>query len=307
VAALPRIKSNLRLNSFHFLAHLNSVDELRSTAYLLSMHGFVIRGSRGTLPTCGAGFLRYGGDTTCFSLVTAQGLLVIDAGTGLRHVTQELADRTDIPPITVLLTHLHMDHLVGLPSFGPLYSTHAQIRFMADPDRDDDWQQALLAFMRKPYWPVGLTDADASLGFESLPAPGTPIDIYGVRVSWCAVPHPQQCAAFRLEWSGGSVVVATDVEFHAGQIPDSFVAFCKDAGHLIFDAHFRPSEIGQYSGWGHSTWEAGVALAKAAGVGELLLTHHSPKRCDDDVEGIVEAARRAFPRTRGASTNMSLD
>ncbi len=306
MAAIPRIKSNLRFN-FHFRAHLNNVDGQPATAYLLLMHGFVIRGSRGTLPTCGAGFLRYGGDTTCFSLETPDGLLVIDAGTGLRHVTQELADRTDIPPITVLLTHLHMDHLVGLPSFGPLYSTHAQIRFMADSNRDENWQDALLSFMRKPYWPVGLTDADASLSFESLPASGRPLDIYGVRVSWCAVPHPQQCVAFRLEWSGGSVVVATDVEFDSDRVPDSFAAFCRDAQHLIFDAHFRPSEIGQYAGWGHSTWEAGVALAESAGVSQLWLTHHSPKRCDEDVEAIVEAARRAFPRTRGASTNSPLD
>lgn len=271
------------------------------------MHEFVIRGTRGTLPTCGPSFLRYGGDTTCFSLETPQGLLLIDAGTGLRHVTQELADRIDTPPITVLLTHLHMDHLVGLPSFGPLYSSHAKIRFMADSNREDDWQEALLAFMRKPYWPVGLTDADATLWFGALPGPRDPIDIYGVRVSWCAVPHPQQCSAYRLEWSGGSVVVATDAEFDARQIPDSFVEFCRGAGHLIFDAHFTPSEISQYAGWGHSTWEAGVAIAKAAEVGELLLTHHSPKRHDADIDAIVEAARKAFPRTRGASTNMALD
>jgi len=222
-------------------------------------------------------------------------------------VAQELADRTDIPPITVLLTHLHMDHLVGLPSFGPLYSSHAQIRFMADPDREDSWEHSLLAFMRKPYWPVGLTDADAALEFDQLSAAaGDPMDIYGIQVSWCPVPHPQQCAAYRLDWSGNSVVVATDVEFDARDIPDSFVEFCRGASHLIFDAHFTPSEIGQYSGWGHSSWEAGVAVAKAAGVGELLLTHHSPKRQDTDVDAIVQAAQQRFPRTCGASSNMQI-
>ncbi len=271
------------------------------------MQGFVIRGTRGTLPTCGPHFLRYGGDTTCFSLEAPQGLIIIDAGTGLRHVTQELADRTGIPPITVLLTHLHMDHLVGLPSFGPLYSSHAKIRFMADSNREDDWQQALLAFMRKPYWPVGLTDADATLEFGALSPPDEPMDIYGIRVSWCAIPHPQQCVAYRLDWTGGSVVVATDVEFDAERIPDGFVHFCRGASHLIFDSHFTPSEIGQYAGWGHSTWEAGVAIARATGASELLLTHHSPKRHDTDVDGIVEAAREQFPRTRGACTNMVLE
>ncbi len=271
------------------------------------MHGFVIRGTRGTLPTCGPHFLRYGGDTTCFSLETSEGLLIIDAGTGLRHVTQELADRTDLPPLTVHRTHLHMVHLRGLPSYGPHYSSHAKIRFMADPNREDDWEQALLAFIRKPYWPVGLTDADATLAFADLSPSGDPMEIYGVQVRWCPMPHPQQCVAYRLDWPGGSVVVATDVEFNAGEIPERFVRFCSGANHLIFDSHFTPSEIAHYTGWGHSTWKAGVALAEAAGVGELLLTHHSPRRYDSDIDAMVEAARKRFPRTRGASTNTLLD
>lgn len=271
------------------------------------MHGFFIRGTRGTLPVCGTQFLRYGGDTTCFSLETPRGLLVIDAGTGLRHVTRELTDRTAIPPITVLLTHLHMDHLVGLPSFGPLYSSHARLCFMADGNRDEDWRQALLAFNRTPYWPVGLINSDATLQFDDLAPQDRPMDIYGVNVAWCAIPHPQQCVAYRLEWGGTSVVIATDVEFDAAAIPDTFVAFCRDADHLIFDAHFKPAEIARYVGWGHSTWEAGIALAQAANIKHLLLTHHSPKRLDTDVDAIVTAAAEAFPRTCGAATNMRLD
>jgi phosphoribosyl 1,2-cyclic phosphodiesterase len=271
------------------------------------MNGFVIRGTRGTLPACGADFLRYGGDTTCFSLETPQGLLVIDAGTGLRHVTQELADRAVPPPITVLLTHLHMDHLIGLPSFGPLYSSNARIRFMADPNREGDWQHALQAFMRKPYWPVGLLQANAAVEYESLPECPGGMDIYGIHITWCAIPHPQRCVAYRLEGPGCSVVVATDVEFRANAIPDTFVEFCRGAGHLVFDTHFTPAEIDQYAGWGHSTWQAGVALARAAHVDRLLLTHHSPKRRDPEVDAIVEAARDHFPVTSGACTNMVLD
>lgn len=269
------------------------------------MNGFVIRGTRGTLPACGYEFLRYGGDTTCFSLETPRGLLVIDAGTGLRHVTQELADRADLPPITVLLTHLHMDHLIGLPSFGPLYSSHAHIQFMADPHREGDWQHALRAFMRKPYWPVGLTEADATLEFTPLPEDRAVLEIYGVRIQWCAVPHPQQCIAYRLDWAGGSIVVATDVEYAADRIPDHFAAFCRNADHLIFDAHFTPAEISQYRGWGHSTWEAGAALARMSGVRQLILTHHSPKRRDQEVDALVESARQAFAATRAACTNMA--
>ncbi|NQU40445.1 MAG: MBL fold metallo-hydrolase [Lentisphaerae bacterium] len=271
------------------------------------MHGFVIRGSRGTLPTCGADFLRYGGDTTCFSLETEEGLLVIDTGTGLRHVTQELADRADLPPITVLLTHLHMDHLIGLPSFTPLYSSHAQIRFMADPNREGSWKNALRAFMRKPYWPIGLNEADANLEFDSLPEAEPSMTIYGVTVTWCAIPHPQQCVAYRLESPECSVVIATDVEFTPGAIPDDFVAFCRGARHLIFDAHFTPAEIAHYKGWGHSTWEVGVELAKAADIARLVLTHHSPKRRDAEVDAVVETARASFPAVDGAYTNMVLD
>jgi len=232
---------------------------------------------------------------------------VIDTGTGLRHVTQELADRADLPPITVLLTHLHMDHLIGLPSFTPLYSSHAQIRFMADPNREGSWKNALRAFMRKPYWPIGLNEADANLEFDSLPEAEPSMTIYGVTVTWCAIPHPQQCVAYRLESPECSVVIATDVEFTPGAIPDDFVAFCRGARHLIFDAHFTPAEIAHYKGWGHSTWEVGVELAKAADIARLVLTHHSPKRRDAEVDAVVETARASFPAVDGAYTNMVLD
>lgn len=271
------------------------------------MTGFVIHGTRGTLPACGPDFLRYGGDTTCFSLQTDEGILVIDVGTGLRYVTEVLAERDRLPPITVLLTHLHMDHLIGLPSFGPLYSADANIRFLADPRRDEDWRLALRAFMWQPYWPIGLTQADATVTYAPLPVDAGELDIYGIHVTWRPVPHPQQCLAYRLDTPDLSVVVATDAEFEEGKPDREFAQFCKGTDYLIFDAHFTPREYPKYRGWGHSTWKAGIETAELAEVERLVLTHHAPQRRDDELDLIVERASHVFPDVVAASSNLCLE
>ena len=270
------------------------------------LNTMLIRGTRGTLPTCGAEFLRYGGDTTCFSLLTEQGLLIIDAGTGIARVTHDLTPAGQVPPITLLFTHLHLDHLVGLPGFGPLYSGSASVRLMADPRRAEDWKQALHAFMRKPYWPIGLAEADADLKCEDIPVHQDAMNIYGVRVSWFSVPHPQQCLAYRLVTPDRTVVIATDCEYEKDKVPSAFIAFCSGADFLVFDANYTPEEHLRHRGWGHSTWETAARVAAAARVKRLVLTHHAPTRSDAQIDDIVRRAQQSFPATTAACSDMEL-
>ncbi len=107
------------------------------------MHRFIIRGTRGTIPACGQEFTKYGGNTTCFSLETDEGMVVFDAGTGIMAVGADLASRPTMPPVTILFTHFHLDHVIGLPCFSAIYDRNAQVTFMADGNRDDDWRAAL--------------------------------------------------------------------------------------------------------------------------------------------------------------------
>ncbi len=270
------------------------------------MWDFTIRGARGTVPACGAQYLRYGGNTTCFSLQSRNGLLVIDAGTGIANLGREIAKLDKLPQVTIFFTHFHLDHLIGLPSFEPVYNKEATIALMADPHRANNWKETLNTLMGKPYWPVGLGETDATMKLEDLPVKEGKLECGGVKISWINIPHPQQCLAYRLETPEAVVVVATDMEHNAHTIKPAFLDFCGNADFLICDAQYTPEEYPAHCGWGHSTWQACTFIAREAKVKQLVLTHHAPTRTDDEVDMIIKAAQKVFPNTIGAAENMKL-
>ncbi|MBN2301352.1 MAG: MBL fold metallo-hydrolase [Lentisphaerae bacterium] len=258
------------------------------------------------MPACGSEYLRYGGNTTCFSISTEDGLIIVDAGTGITHVAADIARNDKILPITMLFTHFHMDHVVGLPAFEPLYDHSSDIIIMADPRRDHDWKNAIRTFTGKPYWPIGLSDTAAGMHLNDLPVREDTMECYGIRVSWFRVPHPQQCLAYKIKMLNCTVVIATDVEYTRDSISKGFVEFCRNANHLIFDTQYTPAEIEKKRGWGHSTWEVATDIARAADIQQLVMTHHEPKRTDDELDRIVDQVRESFPSTVAATENMIL-
>ena len=265
---------------------------------------FTVRGARGSTPVGGPAFVRFGEATTCFSLETDAGVLVIDAGTGALALGRELAARNPMPEITLLFTHFHLDHLIGLPPFAPLCRADTRVRLMADAQRPEAWRETVRGFMQPPLWPVPLERAGARVDFTDLPMTRGHVDIYGVRVSWCPVRHPQGCLAYRLEFPGMQIVVATDREPGQPEMDAAFRAFCRGADVLICDAQYLPEEYPTRRGWGHGTWQEAVTQAQAAGVRALILTHHDQTREDAEVDRIVNLARERFPATQAAFGGM---
>jgi len=259
------------------------------------------------MPVCGQRYLKYGGSTTCFSIHTPDTLIVFDAGTGISLLLHDLVNGPEMPAMTLFFTHFHMDHVVGLPCFDPLYRKDIRISIMADPRRADDWKQTLQAFLSKPYWPVGLGECAAGMTMTDLPVTDESVEISGVRISWFRVPHPQQCLAYRAEMPGRTIVISTDVEYTVRSADPKFIEFCQDADFLVFDGQYAPEEYERYRNWGHSTWEAAASIAEKARIGRLVLTHHAPDRIDSEIDRIVERVREVFPRTWAATENMVLD
>ena len=266
------------------------------------MYDFVILGTRGQRPRCGEAYVRYGGHTTCFSLRTPSGLLLVDAGTG----ALEAHAIADVPSVTLLFTHFHLDHLLGLPVLPSLCRRDASLRLLADPRRRPDWKQALQAFVDAPFWPVPLARLHPGLRLEDLPISADRLEVDGVRVTWMRVPHPQQCLAFRLEAPGLSVVIATDLEYAPDAVADDFVAFCRRADVLVMDAEFTPEEYERHRGWGHSPWLSATIAASRANVSRLVLAHHAPMRTDERMDLLLDAARREFPNTDAGCDQMNV-
>jgi phosphoribosyl 1,2-cyclic phosphodiesterase len=267
------------------------------------MHTFTIRGSRGTVPVCGPQFRTYGGSTTCLSLANDDGHIIVDAGSGMSHIGDDFKGLgSDPPPMALLFTHFHMDHVVGLPCFAPIYRPEIDLTIMADPRRRDPWRDTLATFMGAPFWPIGIGETDAAL--VDLPVESNALELFGVHIRWFSLPHPQQCLAFRFGLPGADIVVATDAEYAGPDSACTFVDFCRGADILIFDAHFLPEEYEAHRGWGHSTWQTAAELATASGVAQLVLTHHAPERVDAQIDQIVRAARDIFPATIAAQQNL---
>jgi ribonuclease BN (tRNA processing enzyme) len=248
----------------------------------------------------------HGGCTTSFAAKTDTGLIIIDAGTGLPAVDSDIFESVSPLPVTMLFTHLHLDHLTGLPLFMPLYDKQSKISIMADPRRDEDWKAALSTLVDKPYWPIGIGEVASSMEMIDLPADQNSISLYGIDVSWFSVPHPQKCLSYRLSQPDKTIVVATDVEYAYDNVDREFVEFCRDADFLIYDSQYTPEEYQTRIGWGHSTWKVAAQIAQASNVGQLLLTHHAPNRTDDEIDQIVEDARGCFEHTSAAADGMSL-
>ncbi len=261
----------------------------------------IIRGCRGTVPVCSTQFVDFGGCSTSFSVNTPEGLLLIDAGTGIKSVDPVTAPDS----IYLLFTHYHVDHISGLPVFAPLYYKGKTVTLMGDPQREDNWRDTLSNFMTKPYWPIGIADTPAKLSMEDL-VPGGDLRLGDVRVTWMPLPHPQGCLAFRIDCPDYSAVIATDVEFPKDIVPDEFSEFASGATFLIFDAQYHPAELLEHQGWGHSSWRTACRAAADSGARNLILTHHAPDRTDLEIRDIERLAKKEFTDTVAGSCGMTI-
>ncbi len=250
-------------------------------------------GVRGSTPTAGAAFDRYGGNTTCVSVCLPGAgepdrMLVLDAGTGIRRLGHELAARDD--EVFVLLTHLHADHLFGFPFFAPLYQEGRRVHLLEYPGPGGSWSPlSLFDGVHYPLRPDDLPADVVSIGRPVLAG----LRDHGLRVDRHPVNHPGGAFAYRVHHGGWSFVFAPDSELdppRAAVDRRDLVDFCRGADLLCHDAQYLDRELAERRGWGHSSVEQACDLAREAGVGRLLLFHHDPDRTDDDLDGIGEYA-----------------
>ena len=265
-------------------------------------------GVRGSIPSPGPETARVGGNTSCVEVTVNGSKLILDAGTGLRKLGNKLLESGAVD-VTVLLSHVHWDHIQGIPFFTPIYVPGTRIHMVsgqnACPLRDTLRRQ-----MTTPNFPVDLNDVPAELSFHELKDRQSVI-LGDARVTIAKANHPDAVYAYRIEHRGHVVVYATDTE-HYSCVDHRLVQLARDADVLIYDAQYLPEEYsGQKGmsrvGWGHSTYEAGVALAREARVGQLVLFHHDPTRTDEAVAEIENRAREGFENTCAAREGLSID
>jgi len=248
---------------------------------------------------------RYGGNTACVVIESEETTpIVLDGGTGLRFYGLEHGDQ----PFegTVLLTHLHWDHVQGLPFFTPFLNPASQTTVYGPPEQDMDFATAVSGFLRPPYFPISVDDLPSTFSLVDIAA--ETIDVGGARITAAPVPHSGMTNGYRVEINGVSIAYLPDHQEpeDGTSIADSVLELVDGADVLIHDAQFTDELLAQRSNWGHCTPRYALNVAEAAGVDTLVLFHHDPLHDDDDLDGLLDQVAGLATKTRVLSATEGL-
>jgi phosphoribosyl 1,2-cyclic phosphodiesterase len=266
-------------------------------------------GVRGSIPTPGLHTVRYGGNTPCVEMQAGGKRLIFDGGTGLHVLGQSLLRQMPIEA-HIFFTHSHWDHVQGFPFFSPGFvrGNDFHIYGAIAPD-GSTVEQRLNDQMLHPNFPVPLQIMQANLDFYNVKA-GEPIKINDIIVETAPLNHPGEAVGYRVNWRDGAAVYITDTEHFPDRLDENVMWLARNADILIYDSTYTDEEYHSPNlpkiGWGHSTWQEAVKIAKAANVKTLVIFHHDPAHDDVFLDRVGEEAAVQFPGAIMAREGMVL-
>ena len=223
-------------------------------------------GVRGSIACPGPTTLRYGGNTPCVEVRCGSYTLIFDAGTGIRQLGNSLMDTLNGTGFDIFLSHGHIDHVIGLPFFAPLFVEGQVVRVWAGSLQPAGGGRGGGAKADElPFFPLQVDALHAELEFHDFRAGDVINPRPGVTLRTAALNHPGGAIGYRIEYGGQSVAYVTDIELGDGPIDPALLALTKDAALVILDTTYTDEELPSHVGWGHSSWQQGIRLANAAG------------------------------------------
>ncbi|MBR1424957.1 MBL fold metallo-hydrolase [bacterium] len=274
------------------------------------------RGVRGSFPVAKNDFMNYGGNTSCVEINAGGHLIILDAGTGIVGVGDELMTNyissaikpEDRKPIkaNIFVSHIHQDHLLGLTFFKPLHVKSSQIRIFGSVESNSSLKSDLSQLVFGKTFPIDLGDIACNFEINDIPNIGrvvlskdgqpklnAEIGKDDVVVSFYkSYVHPQSgVMVYRVSYHGKSVVYATDKECYVGG-DKKFVQFARGCDLLIHDAQYTTEDyLNPYSskqGFGHSTFDMAIETFKQTNAGQLAFFHYEPSYNDEKLDKIQE-------------------
>ena len=270
-------------------------------------------GVRGSIPVPGPTTLHYGGNTTCVEFRADGEIVILDAGTGIRALGAALEEEFGGKPInlSLLVTHMHWDHIQGFPFFGPCYHAKNHVLIMGYDGTNASLRETFAGQMAAPFFPVQMQSLPGRVEVAEIEKPN--FELGRLKVHAHLMNHPGVCVGYRIDCGSGSFAFMPDAEPYDGRVihsPDGVVTsgkalrdrskgkraalidFLRGVDLLIVDAQYTDDEYEEHVGWGHSSLSATLQLALDAGVKRLVLFHHDPTHDDAEMDRMAKMAQK---------------
>ena len=238
--------------------------------------------------------------------------IILDLGTGLRQLGCSLSGASPYRG-TALVSHLHWDHVQGLPFFAPLLRPGSSLAIYGPRQEDGRLlEDAFEDFMRPPYFPITLKQLPAAIGITECPM--MPFHVGAARITAREIPHIGATLGFRIEADGVAIAYLPDHQQPcdgSSWVDPAVLDLCRNADLIIHDAQFTDAEFAERSNWGHCTVNYAVEVAIQSGARQLALFHHDPSHSDDQIESMLAEAvlvgRKAGVAVIAASEGLQVD
>ena len=250
-------------------------------------------GTRGSIAASGPTTVRYGGDTSSVEIRSSENhVLILDGGSGLRPI-----DTSDGPErIDILLSHLHMDHVQGLPFFPPLLDPEREVHVWGPVSTTMALRDRLSRYMSPPLFPVRIRDLTNVMFHDVVPGR---FELGSIEICADLVSHPGPTLGYRLTEADRVLTYLPDHEpaFGASRFPQEIAwtsgsDLAAGTHVLIHDAQYDDEEYERRVGWGHSSISQLAAFAQMTEAERVITFHHDPAHSDDQLDEMHERFER---------------
>lgn len=263
-------------------------------------------GVRGSTPCANNENMIFGGNTTCFQILSDKldELLIIDCGTGVRNLGNHILNGNTRTKGRIFITHPHWDHLQGFPFFKPFYKDSSWFRIYLPPQDSAGCKEILQGHMSNTFFPVTIDMLDADLDCETFYPGELNLEHYSVDYFWAR--HTVQTAIFRFKINNRVIILAPDNELPKDDSAESvkfieeFKEFVNGADLLVHDAQFNNEQYAEREGWGHSNWERVIEVTADCNIKNLVLTHHDPDSDDKYLQSLEDHVKSSFSENYGS-------
>jgi CheY-like chemotaxis protein len=278
-----------------------TIDKFKTVMHSLDTMKVSAWGVRGTLPAPQAGYIGFGGNTSCYSLqLSPDRYLVFDAGTGIKTLGSALvkSGKTRITA-DLFITHPHWDHINAFPFFTPLYIPGNHVRVHGTPQDEIGFEELMVAQMDGTYFPVTVREFGAHINFNEIGEQN--VGLEDIKVTTIHLKHPGHCLGYRVDRGDRSFCYITDNEIYPAdsefadeEFVEKLADFCRGANILIHDCTYFDEEYPSKVHWGHSALSEVCRMAHMAQAERLWIHHHDPEQDDEAIARKLDVCKEAL-------------